>query len=85
MPFSYIQLAKKPVIFLRLTGVKVDEFKEIVTRVKPVWDKVIEAQKKCQGRQSPLTTLEDKVLALLLYYRTYIPKSVEFASFCLPL
>ena len=40
MSFCYAQLAKKLLIFLRLTGVKLNEFTEIVARVKPVWDKM---------------------------------------------
>ena len=69
---NYQRLSKKPLIFLRLTGVKVAEFDSICSRVKPYWQEKVESQKKCQGRRSPLEFFEDKLLALLLYYRTYV-------------
>ena len=69
---NYKKLSKKPVIFLRLTGVKFSEFVEICERIKPLWDEKVESKKQSIGRSRCLRTLEDKVLALLLYYRTYI-------------
>ena len=72
MAISYSKLAKKPLIFLRLTGVKLEEFQTICARVQPVWETQVESKKQCEGRHSRLRSLEDKVLALLIYYRTYI-------------
>ena len=72
MSLNYKKLSKKPVIFLRLTGVKFSEFVEICERIKPLWDEKVESKKQSIGRSRCLRTLEDKVLALLLYYRTYI-------------
>lgn len=69
---NYQRLAKKPLIFLRLTGVKVEEFENLCARIKPYWQEKVESQKKCRGRRSPLECFEDKLLALFLYYRTYI-------------
>lgn len=37
-------------VFKQLTGLKVEEFKKIVEKVRSEWEKV-EKQKKCQGRK----------------------------------
>lgn len=72
MTLSYRILAKKPFIFSRLTGVTLNEFSTIVQQVRPLWEKAVESKKQCAGRRSPLTTLEDKLVVLLMYYRTYM-------------
>ena len=72
MTLTYVAVSHKPQIFLRLTGTSVTEFRQIVSRVKPVWETCVEKGKKRHGRTSNLKTFEDKLLALLLYYRTYI-------------
>jgi len=72
MRLNYEHLYKRPIIFLRLSGVNIKEFEEICSRVKPVWEEEVEAKKKRHGRTSPLKSFEDKLLALLIYYRTYI-------------
>jgi len=61
-------MAKIPYIFRQLTGLKVEEFQKIVEKVRQEWER-IEKQKKCHGR---IGTLEDKILCVLIYYRTYI-------------
>ena len=76
---NYERLAKKPTTFLRLTGTRLEEFKQITERVKPLWEQEIEAKKKQAGRPSPLATFEDKLLVLLIYYRTYVTH--EFIGF----
>jgi hypothetical protein len=50
----------------------VKEFEEICECVKPLWEETIERKKKRHGRTSQLKTFEDKLLALCIYYRTYI-------------
>lgn len=72
MALTYAAIAKKPLIFLRLTGILVEQFQEIIEGIEPEWERVIEAKKKRHGRTSNLKTLSDKLLTLLLYYRTYI-------------
>lgn len=69
---NYQRLAKKTLTFLRLTGVGVEEFKTLCDRVKPYWQEKVELAKKYQGRRSPLHQLEEKLLALFMYYRTYV-------------
>lgn len=72
MQLTYERLKKKPQIFLRLTGITVNEFEQIRDKVKPLWEEEIEQKKKRPGRTSQLRYFEDKLLALFLYYRTYI-------------
>lgn len=72
MALTYQALAGKPQIFLRLTGVSIHDFQEVIKKVGTEWEQKILLKKKCDGRTSKLKTLEDKVLALLMYYRTYM-------------
>jgi len=73
MALTYDRLYRKPQIFLRLTGVGVDKFNEIIKEIEAEWEKkVVAIKKSTAGRISNLKTLEDKVLALMIYYRTYI-------------
>lgn len=72
MSLTYKAVSKKPHIFLRLTGVTVEKFSEIAQSVQPLWESKIESKKKKHGRTGNLKNFEDKLLALLLYYRTYI-------------
>lgn len=78
MSLNFSKLSKSPKNFLHLTGVKIEEFGELVERVKPDWE-IIQESKKCDGRTSQLPTIEDQVLCTLLYYRTY--NSQEFLGF----
>ena len=55
-----------------MTGVSLLEFKEMTERVRPLWQASVEVLKKPQGRPGVLKTLEDKLMALLIYYRTYV-------------
>ncbi|WP_349967716.1 transposase family protein [Wolbachia endosymbiont of Armadillidium arcangelii] len=71
MTISYEKIAKTPYIFCQLTGLKVEEFQKIVKKVRQEWER-IEKEKKCHGRKSRIGTLEDKILCVLIYYRTYI-------------
>jgi len=50
---------------------KVEEFDKIVNKVKPSFKRV-EAKKLLAGRTSHLPTIEDKLLCVFVYYRTYI-------------
>lgn len=71
MSLSYEKLSQTPVNFLQLVGLSVEQFKEVVKKVRPEWEK-LEKQKQCEGRPSNLDTLADKVLCVLIYYRTYM-------------
>ena len=71
MALNFTKLKKQPIVFKQLIGLSIGEFEEVVERIRKAWEKR-EAQKKCDDRPSHLARLEDKVLCLLMYYRTYI-------------
>jgi hypothetical protein len=79
MGIRYQQLKKKPLTFQRLVGVKVGEFQVICEKVRGLWIERVEKQKRLSGRPSRFTSLEERVLALLIYYRTYV--SHEFIGY----
>jgi hypothetical protein len=73
MSLNYKILKKRPKIFLRLTGVNIEQFNIIVEAVRIKYNKKISSIRKANsGRKSNLKTLEDKILCLLMYYRCYI-------------
>lgn len=71
MHLTYERLKAHPLTFLRLTGLHVKEFDKVITKILPDFIQM-QSKKLCPGRTSHLTTLEDKVLCVLIYYRTYI-------------
>ena len=54
-----------------LTEIRLDEFREILCKVRPKW-KEIQMRKKLSGRSSKPKTLENEVLLVLIYYRFYV-------------
>ena len=71
MSLSYQSIAKHPKCFQKLTGLSVQEFAEMVDKVRPAYLKW-EDKKKASGRPSGFASLEDKLLCMMMYYRTYI-------------
>ena len=71
MSIQYAKIKKHPNIFLRLFGVKPQQFDEIMKKVTPLWEKEVLGQYKRPGRDFKLP-LEDMVLIVLLYYRSYM-------------
>lgn len=73
MHLTYARLCQKPASFLNLTGLKLSEFEKISVQVKLAWNQKIEGKRKSPaGRPSVLKHFEDKLLAIFIYYRTYI-------------
>jgi len=79
MLLRYSQICKKPRIFSKLTGHSLEQFSSLCRKLKPLHDKHFPTI----GRKRVLYSIEEKVLALLIYYRTYI--SYEFLGYCLGL
>jgi hypothetical protein len=81
---TYSKLVKNPKIFQRTIGVTVEYYKEIVERMQPYWEESERERLSRPNRQRRigggpkyhLRTLEDKMIVLMLYYRTYI--TMEF-------
>jgi Helix-turn-helix of DDE superfamily endonuclease len=73
MCVNYKRLSKRPLIFRKLSGVTLSEFQVICDRIAPLWASQVEAVRRSPaGRKSVFRYLEDRVLALLIYYRTYV-------------
>jgi hypothetical protein len=68
---KYEIIKKREDIFLRLFGVKVREFEEILSKVEPLWKSEITDKYKRPGRFCSLD-LRGHLMMLLLYYRHYI-------------
>jgi hypothetical protein len=71
MSIRYTKIVKSPKVFLRLFGVNSVQFNEICTKVTPLWKRQVLGKYKRPGRNFALS-LEDMILMLLLYYRSYI-------------
>ena len=67
----YLKIINKPIIFSRITGITPSLFKEVIEKVKPEW-KNQQTQKTKTGRPYQLNTLENQLVALLMYYRVYV-------------
>lgn len=72
------RLRKHPHTFRRLTGITPEAFDEVLRQLKPRYDIWNHRRRERSGRQRKIgggrpfhLTLEDKLLMLLLYYRTY--------------
>ena len=70
MSIRYTKIVKHPTVFLRLFGVNPIQFTEISTKVASLWERQILGKYKRPGRAFALS-LEDMILMLLLYYRSY--------------
>lgn len=75
---SFDKLCQQKKNFSRLTGVTLDEFREVVRKVIPKWE-AFQKKKKISGRYSKINTLEDEVLLVLIYYRFYV--SLQFLEY----
>ena len=71
MHLTYTRIRRYPYNFRRITGLRLEVFDALVEKVRPSFEK-LEAKKLGHGRMSHLPTLEDKLLCVLMYYRTYI-------------
>ncbi len=84
------RLKKTPEIFRRLTGITPEKFDKIFIQLEPVykdWNikrlSSRERKRKIGAGNSFALCLEDRLLMLLIYYRTYIPHVFLGFLFCL--
>ena len=64
MSLTYKRLSKKPLIFLRLVGVKLSEFAEICHRLTPLWEGVVEKKKRHTSKVELVMEAAGKILSL---------------------
>ncbi len=67
----YTKLVSRPYIFLRITGISRVKFNDIIKQLQPIWNKKHLKKKKLDGRPYGIGSLENQLLCLLIYYRTY--------------
>jgi len=71
MSLNYTKLRRRPTVFLRIVGISVDHFDHILMQLEPLWQKKVLGTYKRPGRPFKLD-LNNMLLMLLIYYRTYI-------------
>ena len=71
MSLRYKKIVTHPTVFLRLFGVTAVQFTEILQKVTPLWERKVLGKYKRPGRNFTLS-LEDMILMILLYYRSYV-------------
>jgi hypothetical protein len=88
MALSYDKIKNHPQVFQRLFGVGVSEFETILSKTAPLWQTTVVERYKRPGRNHKLS-LADRILMLLLYYRSYISQifvgflfSIDDAQVC---
>lgn len=72
------RLAKRPKIFKTLCGLSPQQFKELLTKLEPLWSEAERKRKsrphrkrKIGGGDKPKLNLGELLFMLLMYYRTY--------------
>ena len=84
------RLKKLPLVFRRLTGIAPEKFDEILiqlTRLYTIWNlkrlSHVDCKRKIGGGHPFCLHLEDRLLMLLMYYRTYTTHMfLGFLCFC---
>ncbi|QYO68520.1 transposase [Leptolyngbya sp. 15MV] len=83
---NYGAIANKPHVFQSLTGLKIEEFQQLLPRFEQAWNEYVEnhhIQGKIRqrryggGRKSQLESREDKLLFVLVYFRLYPTQAVQ--------
>ena len=67
----YLKLSTRPYIFSQITGVSLQEFASILKKLRPIWRRKHLKKKKIEGRPYGVGSLENHLLCILIYYRTY--------------
>jgi len=85
----YRKLSRHPLIFRRITGLSLEQFSNLIKKLRPIWRRTHLNKKKLAGRPYGVGSLENQLLCLLLYYRTYTTQlfigfnfSVDAATVC---
>jgi len=83
---SYASLQKKPRIFQSLTGLKLQEFEQLLPAFEQAWQAYVEevyVQNQSRqrryggGRHARLQATQDKLLFILVYFRLYPTQEVQ--------
>ena len=82
--FRYVKLAARPQQLFRFTGLTVEQFTTLASRLAPLWEAAEQrrlARPNRQramgaGRTYTLARLEDKMLPVLVFYRLYLTEEL---------
>jgi hypothetical protein len=74
------KLIKKPQVFQRTIGLNIEQFRILAEKLRPEWEKAEKKLKEREsrkrkiggGRSCKLETIEAKLAAILMYYKTYM-------------
>ena len=85
----YQKLSNHPFIFRRITGLTLEEFTALTKKLRRLWQRKHLQGKKIAGRPYGVGCLENHLLCLLIYYRTYTTQifigfyfNVDAATIC---
>ena len=67
----YTKLIKRPTTFKGVTGLTLSEFYRVLKKITPPFRNKYIKHKKLSGRPSGIKGIANKLLCLLIYYRTY--------------
>jgi hypothetical protein len=89
MKMSYAELRTKPRTLCSLTGLRLQEFEDLLPSFGNAWDDFIQDTFQREGRQraigagrkAHLSNLEDKLLFILIYFRLYPTQEVQGVLF----
>ena len=68
MDFSYNKLSQYPRIFRKLTGLSLSDFDVVLSLIRKDFDQAFSNM----GRKPKITTHEDRLILIFLYYRCYL-------------
>lgn len=76
---SYARLSRRPKLFLRMTGLTLEEFSDLLDKFQSAWQIFVEQEFLSKerkrgfggGRRTRLHSLEDKLIFILVYTRIY--------------
>lgn len=83
---NYRAIARKPRVFQSLTGLKIEEFQQLLPPFEQAWSAYVEEhhiqgkprqRRYGAGRKSQLDAIEDKLLFILVYFRLYPTQAVQ--------
>ena len=86
---TYQELIKKPSRFMTLTSLTVEEFDELLPAFERAWEADVEKRASCKarkrkvggGRKPTLKSSADKLLFILVYFKTYPLQEVQGTLF----
>lgn len=74
---QYREVKKKSSLFLAMTGLKLDEFEELALHFGNSWHKLYPSDRLGRGRPPVISSMEDRLLFILYYYKNYPLEEIQ--------